>query len=243
MKHYVILLVVALVVLLGVFLYQYIYYGDKKIHVLFCYVGGGSVILLRTPSGRQWLFGGGHDDSALRCLDKHILFWERRIDLMVLDRDFPRNSSGLIYVVKRYITRYFVVYNSSFLKEFQGLSQLLDERHVIRKVMQEGAVIRARDDVVLQFLPVGMLVQFGHFSVLLMSKTSDHRNYGSVTILEAVGSRDLAKVNLKQLLPEWIVVSSEGNSVYTYRRKRILLRSGEDVAFVSDGKQWQMVKE
>src|SRR3990167_8207809 len=85
-----------------VFVYQKIKFEDGKTHIIFCSVGQGDGILIRTPSGLDIVEDGGPDDSILSCLSRHMPFWDRTIEIIILTHPDSDHISGLIDVVDRY---------------------------------------------------------------------------------------------------------------------------------------------
>src|SRR3989344_6568995 len=89
--------------LLGcILVYQNITYNDKKLHVVFCDVGQGDAIFVRTPNGSDILIDGGPDDSVLNCLGKHMPFWDRDLELVILTHPHSDHFTGLFSVLKTY---------------------------------------------------------------------------------------------------------------------------------------------
>ena len=85
-----------------VLIYQNIAYNDKKLHVVFCDVGQGDAIFIRTPNGSDILVDGGPDDSVLNCLGKHMPFWDKTLEIVVLTHPDADHVTGFIDVIKRY---------------------------------------------------------------------------------------------------------------------------------------------
>ena len=88
--------------LVGIIIYQNIKYADKKLHVVFCDVGQGDAIFIRTPKGSDILVDGGPDDSVLSCLSNNMPFWDRTIELLILTHPDADHVTGLIDVIERY---------------------------------------------------------------------------------------------------------------------------------------------
>ncbi|MBI2613468.1 MAG: MBL fold metallo-hydrolase [Candidatus Levybacteria bacterium] len=117
-----------LLFLLGcILIYQNITYNDKKLHVVICNVGQGDAIFIRTPQGSDILIDGGPDDSVLNCLGKHMPFWDRTLEIIILTHPDADHVTGLIDVIERYkliffytskITTKTAVYNQ-FLKTLE----------------------------------------------------------------------------------------------------------------------------
>lgn len=108
MKKYLILIIISLVFLFTLFIYQNYKFYDGKLHLIFCNVGQGDGILIRTPKGTNILLDGGPDDSILNCLSSHTPFWDRTISLMILSHPHADHLNGLVEVLKRYTVLSFV---------------------------------------------------------------------------------------------------------------------------------------
>lgn len=113
-----------LLFLLGcVLIYQNITYNDKKLHVVICDVGQGDSIFVRTPNGSDILIDGGPDDSVLNCLGKHMPFWDRTLEIVILTHPDADHVTGLIDVIKRYKLIHF--YTSDVKTETAVYAQFL----------------------------------------------------------------------------------------------------------------------
>ncbi len=86
----------------GIFFYQLAKFNDGKLHLVFCDVGQGDAIFIRTSTGSNILVDGGPDDSVLNCLSKHMPFWDKKIQLIILTHPHADHFTGLISVIKRY---------------------------------------------------------------------------------------------------------------------------------------------
>mgnify|MGYP001618356405 CR=1 FL=1 len=95
-------------VLLLIFaIYQFISFSDKKLHIVFCSVGQGDAILIRTPEGSDILVDGGPDESVSNCLSRHMPLWDRTIEVVYLTHPDADHLTGLIQVIKTYNVKYF----------------------------------------------------------------------------------------------------------------------------------------
>ena len=74
---------------------------DDKLHVVFCDVGQGDAILV-TYKTNQLLIDGGPGRRVISCLEKHMPFYDRRIEAVVLTHRNSDHSKGLEYVRERY---------------------------------------------------------------------------------------------------------------------------------------------
>ena len=68
---------------------------DGKLHIVFCDIGQGDAAYVRFPDGRDMLIDGGPNDKVLNCLGKHMPFWDRRINLVVLTHPQKDHMQGL----------------------------------------------------------------------------------------------------------------------------------------------------
>lgn len=74
---------------------------DKNVHLVVCDVGQGDAILISWRSN-QVLVDGGPSEAVVDCLSRHIPFWDRTIEVMVLTHPQADHMSGLISVLERY---------------------------------------------------------------------------------------------------------------------------------------------
>jgi competence protein ComEC len=76
---------------------------DGRLHVAFLDVGQGDAIFIRTPSGRQVLVDGGPSPSVLLSqLGRHMPFWDRTLDLLILTHPDSDHITGLVAALERY---------------------------------------------------------------------------------------------------------------------------------------------
>ncbi len=97
---------------------------DGKLHIVFCNVGQGDAAYVRFPDGRDMLVDGGPDDSVLGCLGRHMPFWDRRINIVVLSHPQKDHLQGLTSVLERFTVDYFV--RSDIDNDTEGFVKLLE---------------------------------------------------------------------------------------------------------------------
>ena len=102
MKKLVVASFALILLLAGFFLYEYFRFNDGKFHVVFCDVGQGDGIFIRTPKGLDIVIDGGPDDSIISCLSNNMPFWDRKIELMFLTHPHADHMRGLLDVLRRY---------------------------------------------------------------------------------------------------------------------------------------------
>lgn len=115
---------------------------DGKLHMIFCSVGQGDAVYVKFPDGRDMLIDGGPNASVLSCLSRHMPFWDRKINIVLLTHPETDHLGGLGEVLRRYDVEYFVqsdIVGSS--KKFEELAMVIKEK----KIPVEYAM---RDDTV-----------------------------------------------------------------------------------------------
>jgi competence protein ComEC len=76
---------------------------DGRLHVVFLDVGQGDAIFIQTPSGQQVLVDGGPSERVLLSqLGRHMPFWDRTIDAVLLTHPDLDHVTGLVPVLERY---------------------------------------------------------------------------------------------------------------------------------------------
>jgi len=103
---------------------------DGRLHVAFLDVGQGDAILIQTPAGHRLLIDGGPSPAALlAALGRHLPFWDRRIDMILLSHPHGDHLRGLLSVLDRYHVRQILVsdvsHQSSVYKQWR--QQLIDK--------------------------------------------------------------------------------------------------------------------
>lgn len=112
---------------------------DGKFHLVFCDVGQGDAVYMRTPDGSDILFDGGPNDKVLSCLGKHMPFYDRNLELVLLTHPQKDHFQGLISVVERYSVDYFVIgVEGNETAGYKELVKNLKEKNVILKNLYRG---------------------------------------------------------------------------------------------------------
>ncbi len=94
---------ISLIILLGgIYVFQESKFKSEDLRVVFCDVGQGDAIYIKTPGGQDILIDGGPDEKVLNCLSKNMPFWDREIELIVATHPDADHITGLISVLDRY---------------------------------------------------------------------------------------------------------------------------------------------
>lgn len=185
----------ALVLLLSlVFIYEFIRFNDGKLHVVFCNVGQGDGIFIRTPKGLDVLVDGGPNDSVLSCLSSHMPFWDRTIELAILTHPHADHMRGFVSVFKRYKVLSFATENLSndtvlyreVMKEVSSKGRSASGRK--NQNLTAGDKFKTRDGVMFKIL--GPSEEFIE-RTSPTGKIGESREFGSLITLVSFGSFDV----------------------------------------------------
>ena len=201
---------------------------DKNLHVIFCDVGQGDAILL-TLGTTQVLVDGGPGQKVQGCLSRHMPFYDRRIEIIMLTHAEADHMTGLADVIERYIVLQFVegpVGKNSVA--YERLKADIDGAGIGQARVTGGDIIRVGNLAVevvwpeaqyvlgmesesksLNNFSLGMTVKYGGFEVFL-SGDGDNQIEG----LEIEGGRlsdvEVLKVphhgSRTGMTPEWLGV-------------------------------------
>lgn len=164
----------------GIFFYEQGRFFDGKFHVVFCDVGQGDAIFLRTPRGVDILVDGGPNDSVLSCLSRHMPFWDKTIELVLLTHPHADHFTGLIDVLDRYTV---IAFNTEKLANnttgFRHFSEKFKAGKTKSRFVSTGDTFRTKDGVVLYVLspsraflsataPEGIISESGEFASLVL---------------------------------------------------------------------------
>lgn len=264
------LIIVAIITLLGlgaIVLYQKLILEDGRLQVVFCDVGQGDAIFLRTPNGSDILIDGGPDRSVLECLSRHMPFWDRRLELVLLTHLHADHLNGLVDVIQRYSILQFVETDFPVQEETEGQKRLQEEltrRNVsVRKVFQ-GEVAKLNEIKIIVLWPtrdavkylrdvndasIVLLFTFKDFEVLL---TGD----ASTTLLntEEINGLDILKVPhhgaktgmdedfLDRVRPSMAVISVGKNNRYGHPHEEIIkILRDEDIKILRTDQDGEIV--
>ena len=112
---------------------------DGKLHLVFCDVGQGDAIFIKTPDNLDLLVDGGPDESVLHCLGENMPFYDRTIDIVVLTHPENDHLKGLLSVIDRYNVKYFVsVPAGSNYEDFRQLQKKIEIKGIQVKNLYLG---------------------------------------------------------------------------------------------------------
>lgn len=128
-------------------LYHLWQFSDKNFHLIFCNVGQGDGILIRTPKGHKVIVDGGPEDNSMtECLSRHLPFWDRSIDVMFLTHPDADHLTGLIEVARTYSIAHFGTSDApKDTQVYQELMTTLKERNIKVNYVTRGDRVTTDD--------------------------------------------------------------------------------------------------
>ncbi len=110
--------------LVGLVILVILQWPSQNLRVIACDVGQGDAILVIKAETQILVDGGPSESKILACLEKHLPFWDRHIELIVMTNTDYDHMNGLIPVLERYRVRQFVtsdgVRDSAALDKLRG---------------------------------------------------------------------------------------------------------------------------
>lgn len=122
-------LIVAGILILGIEEWQRL--PDGRLHVCVLDIGQGDSVLLISPSGKQIVIDGGPDLSALSGIGRHLSFFDRSIDLLILTHPNLDHLATLPEIVERYHVNAALLSGITFPSaQYHRLLSVLGEKRV-----------------------------------------------------------------------------------------------------------------
>ncbi len=146
---YILIIAASALGLLGLFFYQSSQFSDKTLHIIFCDVGQGDGILIRTPTGADIVVDGGPQNGKMvACLARYLPFWDHDIELMFATHPDADHIGGLVDVIQSYTVKSFDT--SEATKDtnvFRKLNSLIAEKRIPFKNIVTGDKFSLTDGV------------------------------------------------------------------------------------------------
>lgn len=160
--------------------FEYVRFNDGKIHVVFCDVGQGDAVLIRTTRGRNILYDSGPDDKVLDCLSKHIPFWDRDISLFILSHPHLDHFAGTFGLLDKYKINGFGTENvDNSIRIYQELRKRIKSHNIPTRVLTAGdsflfddgvgiSVVGPSKDYIRKTSPTGRIGESKEFASLIV---------------------------------------------------------------------------
>lgn len=177
MKIKISIILISLCVILGFGVFQFFYFSDKRLHIVFCSIGQGDAIYMRTPEGVDILIDAGPDNSVLECLGRHMPFWDKTIELAFATHPDADHIAGYTYVLSTYTV---LSYNTS------------------EKAADTGVYERIQAQLSEQNIPIKYLIQGD--SYIISDAISLHTYWPTKEFIQHDFSKDTNPYSLVQML-------------------------------------------
>lgn len=228
----------------GIYFYQQSRLNDGKLHVVFCDVGQGDSILIRTPKGMDIVIDGGPNDAMLNCLGRFLPFWDRKIELVLLSHPHADHFTGFLSLFKHYAIGSFASENLSNTTEgFKQLEKDLASFGKNKQYLLAGAFFKTKDGVRLSVLgptrdfltqtsPNGTIGESKEFASLILLL-----HYGEHSFLFTGDSQDVGLIEASERLAKPVtVLQLPHHGSKTGIAKETLFRLSPKLGVISVGK-------
>lgn len=148
LKRIILFTIVCLLALGILFVVQLRQFSDGKLHVIFCDVGQGDAIVIKTPNGTTMVIDGGPDNSVLNCLSENVPFWQRTLTALFLTHPHEDHMRGFLSILKSYHVKNF--YTEDLKNNTGTFLELVDtllHKQVSLKHVLAGTQFKSSDGV------------------------------------------------------------------------------------------------
>ena len=250
MRRIAVICLISMCFLLFLSAYHLISYSDNNFRLIFCVVGQGDGILIRTKTGIDIIIDGGpKENSMTKCLGRHLPFWDRTIEAVFMTHPDMDHLTGLIGVAKTYNINFFGTSKAPKDTEvYKELVSILEGKKVKIENAFRGDQLKTNDGLVMKVEWPTMafinnpsketndyslvhLLEFGKFRALL---TGDIPSVYLNSIMPTVGSVDIFKpphhgsrtgldeFTFQHGVPSLAVISAGKNNRYGHPHKEVI---------------------
>jgi len=139
MKKNLFLVIVSVIILSIVGIYQAIKLSDNKLHIVFCNVGQGDGIYIRTPQRQDIVVDAGANELMAECLSRHMPFWDRTIDIVFLTHADLDHYGGMSDIFEGYqVVQYARSSNTSGAESYKYLEELVENEGSNNRIIYKG---------------------------------------------------------------------------------------------------------
>ena len=109
------------------------YSVDSKVKIIFCDVGQGDGAIVIKSNFQMLIDVGGDNQKMLGCLSRHLPFWDKKIEAVVISHWDSDHSGGLVGIYRYYkIEKLFANQLSPTTNEQKFYPEIVGENDVIR---------------------------------------------------------------------------------------------------------------
>jgi len=147
---------------------------DQKLHVYFLNVGQGDAILIQYQNQDILIDGGPSPQTLCSELDKHLPFFDRSIEMVILTHPDSDHLNGLLEVLERYRVKEVILPQTRSQDSlYQSYQNLIAEKAIPARIAETGMQITMANGAVLE-----VISPFGGLS----SKAADTDNNHSTVL-------------------------------------------------------------
>lgn len=145
---YIFLIVFLLLITTVIYYYLYIQFKPNNLVVNFLDIGQGDATLIITPKFYKILIDVGPDLTILSKLSKYLLFFDNKIDFIILTHPDIDHLAGIVDVLKRYKVGA-ILFNGVSKDHiyYQEFLKIVYKKQIPIFVVSEGQVIKLSDGV------------------------------------------------------------------------------------------------
>lgn len=206
-----------LITLGGIFTFQYLKFNDGKLHIIFCDVGQGDGIFIRSSTGKNILVDSGPDDKIIGCVEDYTPFWDRTISFAILTHPHADHFTGFRSILGKYKVLNFAGENiDNNTSGYKNLKEVIKRRGLEIKDLYSGDLIKTSDGLKILVLgptqdflnevsprhlinqaseqaTLDMLMSYKNFDVILTGDTQNHQLQNDIQ-LHNVSNIEILKV-------------------------------------------------
>jgi competence protein ComEC len=128
--------------------------NDKQTKIVFCDVGQGDATYIRIKNQIDVLIDAGPDKKILNCLGRHMPFWDRKIELVIISHPQKDHFGGLPSLIDRYqIEKIFFSQVDNQSQIFQRLKEKIDIKKIAVYYPTAGTKVKILDSRLIFYWP------------------------------------------------------------------------------------------
>lgn len=125
----------------------------NELMVYFFNVGQGDSALIKLPKNIQILIDGGPDERVMEKLGRHMPFYDRKIEYVILSHPHSDHLRGLLSVLNRYEVGLFIHNGvSNNTESYKLLRSVIQEKEIAELIIDSPNQIKFTKDSYIEFL-------------------------------------------------------------------------------------------
>jgi competence protein ComEC len=134
--------------------------GDTRTRIVFCDVGQGNAAYLRIANRIDLLVDAGPDMSVVECLGRHMPFFDRNIELIIITHSDSDHYGGLTYLMERFVIKEIIINDIKKTDlAFRKIISKANEDKIPLKPRFSGDRIKLADSLITFYWPSANFIQ------------------------------------------------------------------------------------